>query len=140
MDAIWLVGDLANIPLQDDSMDILLNIFSPANYQEFKRIAKQNATCIKIVPRKYYLQELREFIHKPMDDTSAPKQLFQKQVTLEEAIPVQYTKSLHHEELVALCNMTPLMWGVEEKVIQQFIEASTGEITIDVDILVGKIH
>ena len=32
----WFVGDLARLPLLDQSMDLLLDIFSPANYQEFK--------------------------------------------------------------------------------------------------------
>ncbi|WP_244943960.1 putative RNA methyltransferase [Siminovitchia fortis] len=35
---IWLVGDLANIPLSDQSCHVVLNYLSPANYEEFKRI------------------------------------------------------------------------------------------------------
>src|SRR5699024_11704479 len=35
---IWLVGDLANIPLTDQSSHVVLNILSPANYMEFKRV------------------------------------------------------------------------------------------------------
>ena len=31
----WFVGDLANLPIKNDSIDLILDIFSPANYQEF---------------------------------------------------------------------------------------------------------
>src|SRR5699024_9973002 len=117
----------------------LLNILSPANYEEFRRIAKKDALCIKLVPRKNYLRELRDFIQKPLEETNAPKALFKNQVDFQEAISVQYTKHLHSEELFALCQMTPLMWGVEQDKINQFILHSAGEVTMDIDILIGKI-
>lgn len=37
----WIVGDLANIPMQTNTLDILLNIFTPSNYKEFQRILKK---------------------------------------------------------------------------------------------------
>ena len=32
------VGDLAQLPLREHSIDVILDIFSPANYQEFGRL------------------------------------------------------------------------------------------------------
>jgi len=139
MDALWFVADLAKIPIQKNSIDVLLNILSPANYEEFRRIAKKDALCIKLVPRKNYLRELRDFIQKPLEETNAPKALFKNQVDFQETISVQYTKHLHSEELFALCQMTPLMWGVAQDKINQFILHSPGEVTMDIDILIGKV-
>ena len=34
----WFVGDLAQLPLREHSIDVILDIFSPANYQEFGRL------------------------------------------------------------------------------------------------------
>ena len=59
-DPIWLVGDLANSPLQDRSFHVILNILSPANYDEFKRMLAQDGIVIKVVPSTHYLNELRE--------------------------------------------------------------------------------
>ena len=42
----WFVGDLAHIPIQDASMDMILDIFSPANYQEFQRVLQKNGLLI----------------------------------------------------------------------------------------------
>ena len=52
----WFVGDLARLPIKDASMDILLDIFSPANYGEFKRVLKENGLLIKVIPTENHLQ------------------------------------------------------------------------------------
>src|SRR5699024_11259625 len=59
-DTIWLVGDLANTPIGDGSCQVILNIFSPANYMEFKRVLAPNGLVVKVVPRANYLKELRQ--------------------------------------------------------------------------------
>src|SRR5699024_8950783 len=61
-DTIWLVGDLANTPIGDGSCQVILNIFSPANYMEFKRVLAPNGLVVKVVPRANYLKELREVL------------------------------------------------------------------------------
>lgn len=48
----WLMGDLANIPIKSESMDLLINIFTPSNYSEFTRILKKDGYLIKVVPGK----------------------------------------------------------------------------------------
>ncbi|WJH35472.1 methyltransferase domain-containing protein [Paenibacillus sp. CC-CFT747] len=37
--SLWCVADLANAPLADGSFDVLLNVLSPANYSEFRRVS-----------------------------------------------------------------------------------------------------
>lgn len=46
------MGDLANIPIKSESMDLLINIFTPSNYSEFTRILKKDGYLIKVVPGK----------------------------------------------------------------------------------------
>ena len=40
----WFVGDLARLPIKDASMGILLDIFSPAHYGEFRRVLSKMAS------------------------------------------------------------------------------------------------
>ena len=56
---IWCVGDLANSPYNAGMFDTILNILSPANYEEFKRLLKSGGNVIKVVPQTGYLKELR---------------------------------------------------------------------------------
>src|SRR5699024_12697843 len=64
---IWLVGDLANIPLTDQSSHVVLDTLSPANYMEFKRVLAPEGIIVKIVPRPNYIKELREVIFTNRD-------------------------------------------------------------------------
>lgn len=63
-DQMWFVADLANLPIADQSVAVIMNILSPANYQEFKRVLVDDGLIIKVVPRSDYLAELREAIGK----------------------------------------------------------------------------
>lgn len=57
---MWCVADLAKMPVGDHSVDLILNMLSPANYGEFKRILKPGGFLVKIIPGSRYLQELRD--------------------------------------------------------------------------------
>lgn len=61
-DIIWCVADLASLPLKSEQFDIVLNILSPANYDEFNRVLKKNGILIKVVPEQDYLQEIRRAV------------------------------------------------------------------------------
>ena len=58
----WFVGDLARLPIKDSSMDILLDIFSPANYGEFRRVLSKDGILIKVIPTENHLKEIRQMI------------------------------------------------------------------------------
>src|SRR5699024_11319603 len=64
---IWLDGDLVNIPLTDHSSHVVMNILSPDNYMEFKRVLAPEGIIVKIVPRPNYLKELRDLIFTNID-------------------------------------------------------------------------
>ncbi|NCU17778.1 hypothetical protein GW534_08425 [Bacillus sp. P1(2020)] len=49
------------------------------------------------------------------------------------------TKSeLNRKALAALVEMTPLTWGIDENQIDKFLQKESAEITVDVDILIGR--
>ena len=56
----WFVGDLARLPIKDASMNILLDIFSPANYGEFRRVLSKDGILIKVIPTENHLKEIRQ--------------------------------------------------------------------------------
>ncbi|WP_309252348.1 methyltransferase domain-containing protein [Paenibacillus spongiae] len=141
--AIWCVGDNANSPFADQSFDYLLNILSPANYAEFRRIMTDDGTVIKVIPGIDYLKELRGLLYDGTD-----KQLYAKDnKTLErfrahfervEAESIHYRLPLDKALIEPLIHMTPLSWGIEEERLQDIQGNNIGEITIDLTILFGK--
>lgn len=139
---IWLVGDLAYSPIADQSIDVILNILSPSNYQEFKRILTRNGLVIKVVPRANYLKELREafFVQDEKKEYSNADtiSLFQKHFQVLERFHFHDTKKLTKDELENLVSMTPLSWSADPERKEAFMKQESCNITIDLEILVGK--
>jgi 23S rRNA (guanine745-N1)-methyltransferase len=138
---IWLVGDLAKSPLADQSFHVVLNILSPSNYKEFKRILVEDGLVIKVVPRPNYLKELREVLfdnnEKKVYKNDQIVSLFKKHLHLLDVFHLCYTKNLKKADLKNLVQMTPLAWSADKARIDAFINRDSAEITVDLDILVG---
>ncbi|MGV3466140.1 MAG: putative RNA methyltransferase [Heyndrickxia sp.] len=138
---MWIVGDLANSPLEDHSFHVILNILSPSNYKEFKRILVPNGLVIKVVPRPNYLKELREELFKGTEKKSYKNdetvKLFNKHFKLKDIFNLCYTKKLDQAELKNLVQMSPLAWSADKAHIDAFVNRASSEITVDLDILIG---
>ena len=136
----WFVGDLARLPITDASMDILLDIFSPANYGEFRRVLSKDGILIKVIPTKNHLKEIR---HKVQDQLTNKdysnqdiKNHFQERFTILSSQTASLTKPITTEQLQALLSMTPLLFHVDQSKIDW---SQLTEITIEAEILVGKV-
>nr|WP_246041982.1 methyltransferase domain-containing protein [Robertmurraya kyonggiensis] len=139
---LWIVGDLANLPIEDSKFHTILNVLSPSNYKEFKRILFPGGLLIKVVPRSNYLRELRELLfertEKERYKNDATVTLFAKHFQLLDIQRLSYTTKLTAYEMRNLIQMTPLAWSAKESRINTFLNQESTEITIDFDILIGK--
>ena len=135
----WFVGDLAHIPIQDASMDMILDIFSPANYQEFQRVLQKNGLLIKVIPNSQHLQEIRGIVADKLTNTNYSNQNildhFKESFTIIDSYDVAGTFSLKENEKNALLKMTPLLFNINIKNIDW---SSLDNITIAAKILVGQ--
>lgn len=138
---LWLVSDLAHAPLQDQSTQVVLNLLSPANYQEFKRILVPEGVVMKVVPGTGYLRELREALYSGSKITNYSNAkivtLFRRHFPEMEVVHLQYRQRLETEQLRDLVRMSPLAWSAEQAKISAFTNREAAEITVDVDLLLG---
>lgn len=136
----WFVGDLARLPIQTASVDVILDIFSPANYSEFSRVLTENGRIIKVVPTENHLKEIRQLAQDQLRKSDYSNQdiiqHFTENCQLVSSETVSLTKSLTATEREALLTMTPLLFHVDHSLIDW--EQLT-EITIEAEILVGRI-
>lgn len=136
---VWCVGDLAKSPFQQSSFDVILNILSPANYTEFKRLLKPNGMVVKVVPQSGYLHQLRELFFADSDKESYSNdhtvERFKEQFTNVTTNRITQTVTITKELIPMLMHMTPMGWHQTGNVDQSSIK----EITIDLDILVGRV-
>lgn len=135
----WFVGDLAHIPIQDASMDMILDIFSPANYQEFQRVLQKNGLLIKVIPSSQHLQEIRSIVAEQLTNTNYSNhkiiEHFEEAFTITNSYDVAATFNLRENEKAALLHMTPLLFNID---IDKIDWSPLTGITIAAKILVGQ--
>ena len=135
----WFVGDLARLPIKDASMDILLDIFSPANYGEFRRVLSKDGILIKVIPTENHLKEIRQMVQDQLTKKDYSnqdiKEHFQEHFSIQSSQTASLTKPITAEQRQALLSMTPLLFHVDQSKIDW---TQLTEITIEAEILVGK--
>lgn len=143
-ESFWCVADLADSPFASRQYDTLLNIFSPSNYLEFKRMLKPKGKLLKIVPDKDYLMELRNVLYRDREEKqSYSNELvvakFQEHFPDSQTYEIRYTFPLTLENYQDLVEMTPLSWGASENAKEYALAHPLKEITIHVCLLVGNL-
>ena len=135
----WFVGDLAHLPIKDASMNILLDIFSPANYGEFRRVLSKDGILIKVIPTENHLKEIRQMVQDQLTKKDYSnqdiKEHFQEHFSIQSSQIASLTKPITAEQRQALISMTPLLFHVDQSKIDW---SQLTEITIEAEILVGK--
>ena len=135
----WFVGDLAHLPIKDASMNILLDIFSPANYGEFRRVLSKDGILIKVIPTENHLKEIRQMVQDQLTNKDYSnqdiKEHFQEHFSIQSSQIASLTKPITAEQRQALISMTPLLFHVDQSKIDW---SQLTEITIEAEILVGK--
>ncbi|MFE6078389.1 putative RNA methyltransferase [Paenibacillus sp. NPDC057886] len=138
---VWFVGDLAYSPFAEGQLDVILNILSPSNYEEFGRVLKKDGWIIKVIPRDRYLMEMRELLFRDrshqLDSREDVLNRFSKHHHLIDSIPLTYILPVTEVMLNSLIHMTPLSWHGTESAIAS-VQETLSQITIDLEILVGK--
>lgn len=140
----WCVADLTNLPFQEDRFTTILNIFSPSNYQEFQRVLVDGGQLIKVVPRSGYLKELRAAFY-PEDEkkqhysNQAVVEKFQETFRESERQTLTYVFDIPESCQLSLLEMSPLEWGVSMEIKETLQKKPLKRITIDLDILIGRI-
>lgn len=137
----WFVGDLARLPIKDASMDSLLDIFSPANYGEFRRVLSKDGILIKVIPTENHLKEIRQMVQDQLTKKDYSnqdiKEHFQEHFSIQSSQIVSLTKPITAEQRLALLAMTPLLFHVDQTKIDW---NQLTEITIEAEILVGEVR
>ncbi|WP_147804925.1 methyltransferase domain-containing protein [Alkalicoccus halolimnae] len=136
---LWFVADLAEAPFQDESFDVIFNIFSPANYQEFRRLVKKGGKVIKVIPGTGYLQEIRELTGEAAYDNKEVIEGFTAQFPEAERQTAVYTFELPEKMRRPLLQMTPLTWKYAGDEKMKEWEEKLRKITVEVEVLIGVV-
>lgn len=129
---VFFKASVDNIPIKDNSIDVILDFLSPYNEKEFHRVLKKDGIIIKISPSSNYLKELRTIAN--LGEYQKEKEVYN---TIENRFEVLDKKticktfSINKEQSIQLIKMTP-MNNLSEKI-------ELNKITIDLNIYVLKV-
>jgi len=136
----WFVGDLAHLPLQDDSVDCILNIFSPANQAEFTRVLRPGGYIIKVIPANDHLKELRQIaqahLKKAEYSNAEVLEHFEQQYSVMYKKNAAATIAMPQEDIRTFADMTPLLFYVD---VEKLELEKLAELTIAAEVLVAKL-
>lgn len=136
---VWFVADLASIPVRPASADCVLNVFSPANYAEFRRALAPGGVVVKAVPTPRHLQELRaaaagQLAHAAYENDRVLGH-FAESCALIERRTAGGAFAVDAETVRALAAMTPLFFHVDAARVDL---RAVRKVTVEAEILVGR--
>lgn len=112
--ASFAVASIAQIPLSDNSVDAVINIFAPDSPAEFARVLDTNGRLIAVQPLENHLWELKSAIYeKPYKNP--PLELKKQGFELKSTKEVKYKITLENsEDILSLFKMTPYYYKTSE--------------------------
>lgn len=125
--SIFLSADLAKLPLKNNSVDVLLNILSPANYVEFKRTLKPEGILIKVIPNSEYLKELNSSDKNSVEVVN----LLKRNMEVIEEFDIKYLASIENGLAYDVNLMSPLNYHSNKT-------SELSQITIDLKLIIAK--
>ncbi|AQP54166.1 methyltransferase domain-containing protein [Vagococcus penaei] len=142
-DGFWFVGDITAMPFQNQSVDCLLNIFSPSHYDEMSRVLTNDGLVIKVIPEQNYLKEMRMLFYRDKEDKQNYSNekiynKFQDSMKIIDEKRCTYTVPVTSENYEHMLGMSPLMWGASQAAKEYALNHPFKELTVDVKILIAK--
>jgi len=135
-DVLWLIADLKRLPVASQQLDYVLDVFTPANYDEFRRVLAPGGEMIKVIPDTDYLCEIRSAYQQHLRQEQYSNQRvvdhLQRNARIIEQISIRKTYPLTPEQSRCFLAMTPMGFSVPQQVLENTV---LSEITLHLQIL-----
>ena len=136
--AAFAVGSLFTLPVQDESFDVLTNLFAPCAESEFLRVLKPGGTLVLVGAGERHLFGLKEILYEnpylnpgradlPRSMPSTVRRRLTYSITVE-----------GREQIEALFSMTPYYWRTSPADRQKLESLKTLTTDVDFDIFLFR--
>ena len=138
----WFVAAAKSQPFLDHQLDLILNIFAPADWQEVQRILKPDGHVLLAVAGNNHLQNLREMIYESVK-AHQPERFLEKTgdaFELIDSTDCQFELHLSdNESIQSLLQMTPYFWQADEQCRQSIEDLQSFSTPVNVRLYLLKV-
>lgn len=136
----YFVSSIYNLPVANNSTDLILSIFSPVAPEEFNRILSQQGAVIIVSPAPNHLREMAELIYDTFRphtsniiENMVPK--FEHNFTERTTFKIDFKNA---EDLLSLLKMTPYYWSTGIEKLKTITNKKQLSVTCDFNIDIFK--
>lgn len=137
--SIYLVASIFNIPLVDNSVDVVTNIFAPCDINEIRRVLRDGGLFIKVIPHYNHMKEIAELVYenfKPHTSDVEEQIKETENLSLINSHEVIQKVNLKSTDIQNLISMTPYVYKFQEEQLNSLQDMS---VTFSFKIILGKI-
>ena len=137
--ALWCVGDLRKLPFRDGAFTAVLDVLTPANYEEFRRVLKPDGLLMKVYPGSEYLQEIRAARGMEPYAEGQVEAYLREKATVVEARRVTVHHRVTPEVWRDFVWMTPLNQDLSDEEKEKLAGRPAETVTVDLHIAAVKL-
>ena len=130
----FCVASAYQVPLIDESVDLMTRIYAPSKAQELLRLISKKGYLITVTPAPRHLYQLREAIYDNVNDHAQENEAVAG-FTKVEQIRLNYELMIDQtQQLKDLINMTPFAWKFTPQKLDDLLSLSQWKIECDFNI------
>ncbi len=133
-EAVWCVADLKRLPFRDGCFTAVLDVLTPADYAEFRRVLAPGGRLIKVFPGGDYLRELREARGLPLYEAGTVADWLREHARVLETRQVRRTVPVSPEVWADFVRMTPLNQDLDSAALEDLCKKPAAAVTVDLTV------
>ncbi len=135
-DTCYAVAGIFDIPVADQQVDLLVNIFAPIVPNEFARVVRKDGFLLIAVPSKRHLFGMKQVLYdNPYENeqinTEYPQFAFIERISISGDLTLTDPKQIEH-----LFSMTPYYWKTSPEGVARLRQQQTLTTEIGFDLLI----
>jgi len=134
----WIVGSGSKLPFMDESIDLIISVFSPIDEAEFSRVLKPSGTLLVVSPNENHLYELKEACYETVLPREYDKNELVTHFDKNESKNISKSEMFKKEHLKSLLMMTPHYWRTTLESKEKLYALDELKVNIDVVLNIYK--
>lgn len=134
----FAVASAYHLPVADNSIDLLINCFSPLGLEEFRRVLKEHGTFLYVVPARDHLWELKQVLYDVPYENEEKLTPYEGFDYLEIRRVREKILLRNQQDIHDLFQMTPYYWKTPKSGAERLSELQELEVRISFDIHVYR--